>query len=73
MRRKLKLTPSPLPYSQYTTDEDIRQVALTANIRLRLGDITFAEHKVNGKSKGCVAASSLLTTLPVLSLDLFHP
>lgn len=36
----------------WVSDEEIRKIANDIGIPIRLSDVTFSEHKVNGKSKG---------------------
>lgn len=36
----------------WVSDEEIRRIANDIGIPIRLNDVTFSEHKVNGKSKG---------------------
>ncbi|KAH8907920.1 hypothetical protein BR93DRAFT_575952 [Coniochaeta sp. PMI_546] len=57
----------------WNTDDDIRGMARQANCEDELKDITFSEHKVNGKSKGYVKASSLSITFWMPTGDLLPP
>lgn len=43
----------------WSTDDDIRGMARQADCESELRDITFSEHKVNGKSKGYVCSHPL--------------
>jgi hypothetical protein len=45
----------------WQTDDDIRKWVVQANCEEELKDITFSEHKVNGKSKGLVIYTFLST------------
>ena len=48
----------------WITDDDIRGWANQCSCEDELREITFHEHKVNGKSKGCVVTYKLLKGLP---------
>ena len=44
--------------SWWTTDDDIRGWLVKAECEAEVKELTFSEHKVNGKSKGCVFANT---------------
>lgn len=48
----------------WQTDDDIRKWVVQASCEEELKDITFSEHKVNGKSKGLVIVFLWLLLLP---------
>lgn len=52
----------------WNTDDYLRGMARQANCEEELKDITFSEHKVNGKSKGYVLGISCVPWLPVFRL-----
>ena len=55
--------------SWWTTDDDIRSWVRQASCEAQLKDITFSEHKVNGKSKGYVAWFCKLKIVHLVGVD----
>lgn len=48
----------------WNTDDDVRGWVNQAQVEDELKEITFSEHKVNGKSKGFVEIASVCCTIP---------
>jgi len=55
--RRARLTPRRGARPQWTSDADIVHLCALAGLDVPFRDVVFADHKVNGKSKGCVPLS----------------
>lgn len=54
----------------WTTEDEVRNWVFDADCEDELKDITFSEHKVNGKSKGCVTSSLFISVLNLCQLTI---